>query len=257
VTAREPSRPFYVVFLERVIKIDAVQRHRAAVTDEYAEKFFDAGSRLSELDDFHWSLDAPELVSQRFQLQLLGGPRSFTFPEEAISPAMQVAWDAAMVEWRAFIAELQNRELSPNGTHPTTGDRRDIDSVELMRAGLVFDVRNGDLFSKERDGKLIERWGSITLRPAEQPLPVEQPPAVAITPRPAIQEPKLGVIDWDDWWDHECERRERNELPPKKAYLDQAKALIRTRYQVTHVPETVLKRIKAALYRGDPERPRR
>jgi len=65
VTAWTRSRPLYAVFLERVIRIDAVQRHRTQATDEYASGFFDAGRLLGELDDFRWSLDAPELLSRR------------------------------------------------------------------------------------------------------------------------------------------------------------------------------------------------
>jgi hypothetical protein len=42
VATKKRSRPFYEVFLERVIRIDAVQRHRAAVTDENTAQFFSA-----------------------------------------------------------------------------------------------------------------------------------------------------------------------------------------------------------------------
>ena len=56
------TRPFCEVFLERVIKIEAVQRHHEAATDEHASGFFEAGRRLGELDDFRWSLEAPELI---------------------------------------------------------------------------------------------------------------------------------------------------------------------------------------------------
>jgi hypothetical protein len=110
-----------------------------------------------------------------------------------------------------------------------------------LRTGLVLDVRNGDLLEKERNKReLIERWLSIMLCPAE--------------PKGEI---KPGVIDWNDWWQHEVGRRERDELPPEKSYLSDAEALIRERYGVTHVPASGLRRLKAALYRGDVERPKR
>ena len=64
VAARKSARPLYAVFLERVIKIEAVQCHRAAVTDDdTAREFFDAGRRPGASGDFLWSLDAPEDVS--------------------------------------------------------------------------------------------------------------------------------------------------------------------------------------------------
>ena len=62
-------------------------------------------------------------------------------------------------------------------------------------------------------------------------------------------------MDWDDWWLHEIARRET--LPNKKAYLNEAEALIKKRYGVAHVDLSELRRICAALYRGDSERPRR
>jgi len=43
----------------------------------------------------------------------------------------------------------------------------------------------------------------------------------------------------------------------KKAYLRGAEALIKERYGVTAVPPSELRRLKAALYRGDSERPKR
>src|SRR5262245_27977440 len=80
----------------------------------------------------------------------------------------------------------------------------------------------------------------------------------AITVRAGIQEQKLGRIDWDDWWRHEEARRQQGLLPAdKKAYLRQAEALIKERYGVNAVSPSELRRIKAALYRGDSERPKR
>jgi hypothetical protein len=243
VTTKKPSRPFYDVFLEQVIRIDAVQRHGPKATDEYASGFFDAGRLLGELDDFRWSLDAPELLSRRGG-QFLGviNARGFTpSKEKEISSAMQTAWDTAVAAWKEFVGALRNGEYIATATHPATGERRDLEPAEWMRTGLVLDVRNGDLLEKERNKReLTERWLSIMLWPAE--------------PKGEI---KPGVIDWEDFWRHEVGRRERDELPPEKSYLSDAEALIKERYGVTHVPESTLRRLKAALYRGDVERPKR
>ena len=57
----KPSRPLYDGIPERVIKIEAVQRYRAAVTDDHTAQFFEGG-RVPELwGDFFgpwtgWSL---------------------------------------------------------------------------------------------------------------------------------------------------------------------------------------------------------
>ena len=60
--ARRSAQPLYAVYLERVIKIEAVQCHRAAATDDYKTKFlfFTAGCRPKLAGHFQWSLDAPE-----------------------------------------------------------------------------------------------------------------------------------------------------------------------------------------------------
>jgi hypothetical protein len=109
--------------------------------------------------------------------------------------------------------------------------------TEWARTGLILDVLNGDLI-EVRHGKRTVRWSTILVRAA-------------------IQEQKLKRIDWDDWWEHEDGRRQQGLLPDKKAYLGEAEALIKERYGVTTTPHTELRRIKAALYRGDPKRPKR
>jgi hypothetical protein len=229
VAIAKPARPLYGEFLARVIQIDAVQRERATVSDEHTAEFFSSGRRPGVWGDFEWSLDNPEAFP--------GGPIAPMTPI-APSPAMKRAWDAAVIAWRAFINALVNGELIANGVHPASGVRSDLDPAEWTRAGLILDVRNGDLFSKERGGKLTERWTSIVLRAA-------------------IPERKLGRIDWNDWWEHEKARRQQNQLPNDKSYLREAEPLIKERYGVSLVPESELRRIKAALYRGDLERPKR
>ena len=130
---------------------------------------------------------------------------------------------------------------------PASGVRTDIHPAEWARTGLVFDVRNGDLIEGwygRPYGKHTVRWSAIVLRPAE---PI----------RTAIPETKLKRIDWDDWWKHEIARRQQGLLPNKKEYLREAEPLMKERYGVNTVPPSELRRIKAALYRGDSERPKR
>lgn len=150
---------------------------------------------------------------------------------------MQHAWDAAVAAFEDFIAALVNGELIARGVYPATGVRCEIDPAEWTRTGLILDVRNSDLI-EVRDGKRTVRWSAIVVRAA-------------------IQKQKLGRIDWDDWWKHEDGRRQQGLLPDKKAYLGEAQALIKERYNVTTTPATELRRIKAALYRGDLMRPKR
>jgi hypothetical protein len=165
---------------------------------------------------------------------------------------MQLAWDAAVAAFKEFIKAIRNGELIANGVRPATGQRHDLDPAEWTREGLILDVRNGDLFEehyikhvrRSSKGDLIKwrntkhlRWSTITLRAA-------------------IPEQKPGRIDWDDWWEHETTLREQGSLPKKKNYLREAEARIEDRYGTT-VPLTELRRLKAALYRGDSARPKR
>ena len=236
------ERPLYEVFLDRVIRIEAVQCHRAAVIDDREWAFFTAGYRPGEFDGWQWSLDAPEE-------DFLGGPIGFVMTP--VSLPMKPAWDAAVAAFKGFRKALANGEWIANGEHQATGVRRDLDPAEWTRTDLILHVRNGDLIEGRyikhvrgsSNGDLIEyiqhvRWSTITLRAANQ-------------------EQKLGRIDWDDWWKHEDDRRQQNRLPDKKAYLREAEPLIKERYGVNHVPPSELRRISAALYRGDSKRPKR
>jgi hypothetical protein len=225
------ARPLYAEFLSRVIEIEAVQCYRAAVTDDHTAEFFSAGRRPGLWGDFEWSLDAPEACSWG---PLVPSPSQEPAP---VSLPMQHAWDAAVAAWKEFIAALANGELIASGVHSATGVRDDLDPAEWTRTGLILDVRNGDLI-EVRDGKRTVRWLTIVVQAA-------------------IPEQKLGKIDWDDWWKHEVVRRQQGLLPNKKDYLREAEARIKDRYGVTTVPPTELRRIKAALYSGDSERPKR
>ena len=241
-TARRSAQRLYLVYLARVIKIEAVQCHREAVTDDDRTQslFFIAGCRPKLTGHFQWSLDAPE---EDFPGAPPGAP--FALVLNPISLPLQLAWDAAVAAFKEFIKAIINGEWIASGSHPATGVRHDLDPAELTREGLILDVRNGDLMEGriEYRGKvghrtLTVRWASITLRPA-------------------ISEQKLGRIDWDDWWTYEIGRRQKDLLPNKKGYLGEAEVRIEDRYGVTTVPPTELRRMKAALYRGDSERPKR
>jgi hypothetical protein len=156
--ARRSAQPLHAEFLARVIENADVQRHRAAVTDDRTADFFSAGRRPGLFGDFLWSLDAPEAFPP--------GPIAPMTPI-AISPAMQRAWDAAMVAWRAFVAALADGELIASGLHPASGVRCELDPAEWSRTGLTLDVRDGDLI-EVRDGKRTVRWTAIVLRAAKQ-----------------------------------------------------------------------------------------
>jgi hypothetical protein len=233
VAAPTSAQPLYTHFLARVIDIEAVQCHRAAVTDEGMECFFSEG-RLpgAALVEFLWCLDGSAV------------PLLYL---TSVSLPMQHARDAAMAAFTDFIGTIVNRELIASGVHPATGLRRDLDPAELTRTHLVLDVRNGDLFEAMLHYSVL-RWSTITLRTAE--------PGGAAEPV-RIPERKLGRIDWDDWWKHETARREQGSLPNEKGYSRQTAPLIIARYGVTSVDGGDLRRFKVALYRGDLERPKR
>jgi hypothetical protein len=157
VAADTSARPLYTEFLARVIKIDAVQRERAAVTEQHTTDFFELGRIPAVFGDFHWFLAEPAAFPW--------GPIPPAAPDNPVSLPMQRAWDAAVTAWRAFIALIVNGELIASGVHPVTGVRRDLDPAEWTRSGLILDVRNGDLL-EVRHGQRQVLWASITLRAA-------------------------------------------------------------------------------------------
>jgi hypothetical protein len=220
------------VFLARVIHIDAVQRHRPASLDAATAAFFDTGRRLGVWGDYLWPLDHPE-ESAAFTLIADGGGSL------VLAPGLQSAWDAAVDGFRAFVAELRSGAWSATGMPAGGGPRGPLDPADWAGPGLLLDVRNGDLL-EWRDGRRTVRWRAI---------------AVAQGATTNHNKPALGQIDWDDWWQHEVDRRDRNTLPFEKLYLRQAPEMIQDRYGVKSVSEE-LRRLKVALYRGDLERPK-
>ena len=261
-TARRSAQRLYLVYLARVIKIEAVQCHREAVTDDDRTQslFFIAGCRPKLTGHFQWSLDAPE---EDFPGAPPGAP--FALVLNPISLPLQLAWDAAVAAFKEFIKAIINGEWIASGSHPATGVRHDLDPAELTREGLILDVRNGDLIEVDEVqsswvelafSKKTVRWTAITLREAES-VGAADPVRSAEPSRTAAPVRKLGRIDWDDWWTYEIGRRQKDLLPNKKGYLGEAEVRIEDRYGVTTVPPTELRRMKAALYRGDSERPKR
>jgi len=241
--ARGPvSRPLREIFIARVIAIKPVQQERVAVTEKHVGDFFEFGRVPGQIGKYLWPLDgAPEPFPRGI---IIDG-----IEKDPVSPAMARAWDAAVRAKDAFVADLRAGVLIATATYATTGERRDLEPAEWMRTDLVLDVRDGMLFAKGRD---VELWSAITLRDA-----TEQPVEPTVELLPVKPTNKLGRVDWDDWWLHEIARRKTSRLPPKKAYLNEAEALIKQRYLVAHVELSELRRICAALYRGDSERPRR
>jgi len=217
-----------------------VQCYRAAVTDDHTVRFFAEGRRPGVFGDFHWSLDRPEPfpLGPVAGVVFLWGPiPPATSEEPPVSLPMQHAWDAAVAAWADFIAELVNGELIASGVYFATGDCCEIVQAEWRRTGLILDVRNGDLI-ETRHGKRTVRWSTIVVRAA-------------------IQQPKLGAIDWDTEWNEDVARRQQDQLPNKKGYLRELETRIKERYGVTSVDGGDLRRFKAALYRGDAVRPRK
>jgi hypothetical protein len=231
VAAQPPARPLYAIFLARVINIEAVQIYREGVIDDHTAQFFAEGRLPGVFGDFQWSLDAPEA----FPWGPLAPAASAKLAP--ISLTMQHAWDAAVAAFEGFIAELVNGELIAVGMYPATGIRCEIDPAEWTRSGLILDVRNGDLI-EVRQGKRTARWSAIVVQAA-------------------FQQQKLGTIDWDAEWNEDMVRRERGQLPNKKAYLNEVETRIKQRYGVSSVDGGDLRRFRAALYRGDVVRPRK
>ena len=147
-------RALSAVFLERVIQIEAVQRHRAAVTDDgHAQGFFTEGRHPGSFGEFLWCLDAPTV------------PLLYMRP---LSLPMQHAWDAAIAAFTEFIAALRNGELIARGV-PPNGVRCELEPAEWTPTDLdlILDVRNGDLIEAPMFYPSRVRWSNITLRAAE------------------------------------------------------------------------------------------
>jgi hypothetical protein len=129
--------------------------------------------------------------------------------------------------------------------------------VEWTRTDLILDVRNGDLF-EERDLLPWEQWEAIKRQDRDLLLTLRWTTIALQAAEPAAaQQQKLGAVDWDAEWNEDVARREKGQLPNEKAYVRELETRIKERYGVTSVDGGDLRRFKVALYRGDPERPKR
>jgi hypothetical protein len=149
--ARRSEQSLYLVYWARVIKIEAVQCHRAAATDEHKGQFFVGGCPSGRDVEFLWSLDRPEAS--------MG-------PVASASQPMQHAWDAAVAGFKEFINAIKRGELIASGMPPATGVRCDLERSEWTRTDQVLDVLNGDLIDV-RYGNHV-RWSNINLRAAKE-----------------------------------------------------------------------------------------
>jgi len=149
---KKPWRPFYQVFLERVILIKEVQCHRAAAVTKQYEQFISEGRRLGAFpNNCLWSVDRPT-----------------TWPYGPIAPAnepMRQAWNAAITAFTKLIADLVKGELIAIGVHPAIG-RSVLDPAEWTRGDQILDVCNGVLIDR-RSSRV--RWSAIALRAAKRP----------------------------------------------------------------------------------------
>jgi hypothetical protein len=249
VAARTRSRPLYTVFLERVIQIEAVQRHRAAVTDDDMAQFFSEGCPPWTFGDFLWSLDAPrEAFPWSWQVRI-GAKRSVSLP-------MQHAWNAAAAAFEEFIKALKNGELIASGVHPATGVRSKIDRAEWTRTNMILDVRNGDLVQVEARngwfdlafGKKTVRWTAITLRAAKQ-LGQKKARGHGYDWEGAwAYATSLRVEDqWD--WTH-CPRHKKQPLPAVRKIVEKKIAeWFEARGNVPHISD-IRRNIVVPLYAG-------
>jgi hypothetical protein len=218
--------PLPAEFLARVIKIAAVQCHRAAVADAHTEDFFTTGRRPGVWGDHLWALDGPEPFPP---CTLTDGDDETVVP----SPAFQQAWDAAIVALQGFVQALRLGDLIATGVPESGGPRCPLDPAEWSRPGTFLDVLKGDLI-EDRQGRRAVRWSAVALTALSW---------------------KQGKVDWGDWWRHETARRDLGLLPDAKRYFGEAELMIKERYGVKTVPDSGLRRLKAALYRGDKQRP--
>jgi hypothetical protein len=82
-----------------------------------------------------------------------------------MSPELQRAWDAAASAFREFVLALRSGERIATGVPASGGARCQLDPAEWVRAGLFFDVQNGDLI-EQRDGRWTLRWSTLALSAA-------------------------------------------------------------------------------------------
>jgi hypothetical protein len=192
--AKAPAwRPFHEVFLERVIKVPEVQRHRGDADDEGARQFFDNGRRPGLHGDYRWRIDLPFVASPR---------RAALPPPPPLAANVQAGWDAAMPHYRSLVADLFSGALIAEASHWMSGVRREFAPAEWKQPRLVVNVLRGDLFVKLAPSAT---WEAIALREQEDPQ-AGQPVPVVAKPR---RESGRGGIFWNRLWDFARDYRDK------------------------------------------------
>jgi hypothetical protein len=179
-------RPFHEVFMECVINVPEVQRHRSDVDDEDARQFFDSGRQPGLYGDYRWRVDVPPAASPRWEGRPAPPP---------LAANVQAGWDAAMPYYRSFTADLFSGVLTAEASHWMSGVRRELAPAEWERPRLVVDVLRGDLFVSLTTSAT---WKAIALCTQEEP-------GVAKPKR----EPGLGGIFWNRLWDFARDYRDK------------------------------------------------
>ena len=149
-------RLFHAVFMERVIKVPEVQRHRSDADDEGARQFFDSGRRPGLYGGYRWRVDVPPTASPR----RLGRPAP-----PPLAANVQAAWDAAMPYYRSFTADLFSGVLIAKASNWMSGVRREFAPAEWKQPRLVVNVFRGDLFVRLTDS--APTWKAIELHTTE------------------------------------------------------------------------------------------
>jgi hypothetical protein len=245
--AKAPAwQPFHAVFMERVIKVPEVQRHRSDTDDEGARQFFDSGRRPGLYGDYRWRVDIPPAAS----------PRRPGLPAPPVLAAnVQAAWDAAMPYYRSFTADLFNGVLIAEVSNWMSGVRREFAPAEWKQPRQAVDVLRGDLFVRLTDS--APTWKAIALRAPEDPQAGQPEPVVAKPKR----KPGRGGIFWNRLWDFARAYRDNKvggvqHLPADRKemaalILDESRRLGR---QILR-NEELSRNIIGPLYSGEEERP--
>jgi hypothetical protein len=189
------SRSLREVFLDRIIRIEAVQRERAAameevrregvaavedmrrqgivVTEEDVEFFFDFGMLPSFNSEKGrsplWEIETrpiePRTAEEAYAMKQVG----------LLSPALLRALVAASEEWHRLIRKLRHRKLIATGEKfgrvMTIDDRHEIGPETWLGERLWFDVRANAIYALRQDvglsgSRLIKLWDDITVREA-------------------------------------------------------------------------------------------
>jgi hypothetical protein len=228
-SAGPKGKPFYDVFLARVIRIDAVQREREFITEPWEDvgPFFEEGRLPGHVITYRWPIDVPPeplVVIDSF----------------AMSEAFQRALDAAVEAWRLFLLQLVEGKRTAVGTHALTSTRRELAAAEWRVGKLSIDIRFGDIFERGRSPDMP--WRSIVILPPELP------------PLP----PNRGAVDREDLWQCLTILHERDELPdPGPTATKWREKFLKDRYGSTAFDERELRRYLQHARAGATDRPKK